>query len=175
MHTVLLGGPEKSYPTSISFDRRIIRIREDFRDPEALSRLLILGALFLRSCAECCLSNRVLSIPSEGRKSFQEGGCFAVLLKKVLFLPDCQYCGGFSCPLADHPKPQKIPLSGDLMTPGRKRRQGYLLVSIWHKMRKRQYGRLWQTQFVPLCREEVRRLDERKWLCSEAMEAPLHL
>jgi hypothetical protein len=29
-------------------------------------------------------------------------------------------------------------------------------------MRKRQYGNRWMTQFVPLCREEVRRLEERK-------------
>jgi hypothetical protein len=29
-------------------------------------------------------------------------------------------------------------------------------------MRKRQYGNRWQTQFVPLCREEVKRLEERQ-------------
>jgi hypothetical protein len=29
-------------------------------------------------------------------------------------------------------------------------------------MRKRQYGNRWMTQFVPLCREEVKRLEERK-------------
>ena len=29
-------------------------------------------------------------------------------------------------------------------------------------MRKRQYGNGWMTQFVPLCRGEVRRLEERQ-------------
>ena len=39
--------------------------------------------------------------------------------------------------------------------------KGYIYISIYHKMRKRQYGNRWMTQFVPLCREEVRRLEER--------------
>jgi hypothetical protein len=44
---------------------------------------------------------------------------------------------------------------------GRIRSKGYIRFSIYHKMRKRQYGNRWQTQFVPLCREEVKRLEEK--------------
>ena len=47
---------------------------------------------------------------------------------------------------------------------GRTNRKGYIRLSIYHKMRKRQYGNRWMTQFVPLCREEVRRLEENKIL-----------
>ncbi len=43
---------------------------------------------------------------------------------------------------------------------GRQSTKGYISISIYHKMRKRQYGNRWMTQFVPLCREEVRRLEE---------------
>lgn len=45
---------------------------------------------------------------------------------------------------------------------GRTNRKGYIRLSIYHKMRKRQYGNRWMTQFVPLCREEVRRLENRQ-------------
>lgn len=45
---------------------------------------------------------------------------------------------------------------------GRLSSKGYLSISIYHKMRKRQYGNRWMTQFVPLCREEVRKLQERQ-------------
>jgi hypothetical protein len=31
-------------------------------------------------------------------------------------------------------------------------------------MRKRQYGNRWMTQFVPLCREEVKRFEENEKL-----------
>ena len=44
---------------------------------------------------------------------------------------------------------------------GRTRSKGYIYISIYHKMRKRQYGNRWMTQFVPLCREEVRSIEER--------------
>lgn len=42
---------------------------------------------------------------------------------------------------------------------GRTNRKGYIHLSIYLKMRKRQYGNRWVTQFVPLCREEVSRLE----------------
>jgi hypothetical protein len=45
---------------------------------------------------------------------------------------------------------------------GRIHTKGYIYLSIYHKMRKRQYGNRWMTQFVPLCREEVRRLEENQ-------------
>ena len=45
---------------------------------------------------------------------------------------------------------------------GRIRSKGYIHLSIYHKMRKRQYGNRWMTQFVLLCRDEVKRLEERR-------------
>lgn len=38
--------------------------------------------------------------------------------------------------------------------------KGYLCISIYHKMRKRRYWNRLTTQFVPLCREEVKRLQD---------------
>jgi hypothetical protein len=53
------------------------------------------------------------------------------------------------------------------------RSKGYIRISIYHKMRKRQWGNRWQTQFVPLCREEVKRLEGRRmWDNSEDGKKP---
>jgi hypothetical protein len=62
------------------------------------------------------------------------------------------------------PEPQSGTEELDSDTYGRTRSKGYIRLSIYHKMRKRQYGNRWMTQFVPLCREEVRRLEENKIL-----------
>lgn len=43
---------------------------------------------------------------------------------------------------------------------GRTNRKGYIYLSIYHKLRNRQYGNKWMTQFLLLCREEGRRLGE---------------
>lgn len=41
---------------------------------------------------------------------------------------------------------------------GRISGKGYIYLSLYSKMRKRQYGKIWQTQFVPLGRVEVQRI-----------------
>jgi hypothetical protein len=61
-----------------------------------------------------------------------------------------------------HVKP--ILSDGFYVVNGRIRSKGYIRISIYHKMRKRQWGNRWQTQFVPLCREEVKRLENRQEL-----------
>lgn len=53
-------------------------------------------------------------------------------------------------------------MRGFSISDGRTNRKGYIQLSIYHKMRKRQYGNKWMTQFVPLCREEVKRPEERR-------------
>jgi len=63
-------------------------------------------------------------------------------------------------PKKSSPEPQSDNEELDSGMYGRLSMKGYLSISIYHKMRKRQYGNRWMTQFVPLCREEVRRLEE---------------
>lgn len=65
-------------------------------------------------------------------------------------------------PKKSSPEPQSDDEELNIDDYGRTNRKGYIRLSIYHKMRKRQYGNRWMTQFVPLCREEVRRLEERK-------------
>ncbi len=63
-------------------------------------------------------------------------------------------------PKKSSPEPQSDDEELNIDNYGRLSTKGYLSISIYHKMRKRQYGNRWMTQFVPLCREEVRRLEE---------------
>ena len=44
---------------------------------------------------------------------------------------------------------------------GGKELNGYFIFGVYCKVRKRQYGNRWNTQFVNLFREEVRKLEER--------------
>jgi hypothetical protein len=67
-------------------------------------------------------------------------------------------------PKKSSPKPQSDDEELISSEYGERNFKGYIHLSIYHKMRKRQYGNRWMTQFVPLCRDEVKRLEENKIL-----------